>query len=114
MDDRWPPGRECLRWAKIGTSFNHEVRRAGGLEEGGMIFCACATWSPSSSEEANASESGVERRTPGFVFSRMAEAVAAAGGVDDGAMEIGLLDGADMVYYHKKAHCDKVSFGPPI
>lgn len=65
------------------------------------MLCACAAWSPSSSEEASASESGVERRTPGLVFSRITEAVAAAGGVEDGAIEIGLLDGADMVYFHR-------------
>lgn len=38
-----------------------------------------------------------------MVFSRIAEAVAAAGGVEDGAIEIGLLDGADMIYYHRDA-----------
>src|SRR4051812_25134902 len=64
-DDRRPPGRECLRWAESGTSFSHEVRRAGGRVVGGIMFWAWATWSPSSSEEASASESGVERRTPG-------------------------------------------------
>ena len=57
-----PPGRECLRWADSGISFNHDVLRTGFV--GGAMVLG-AMWSPSSSDEANASESGVDRRTPG-------------------------------------------------
>lgn len=54
-------------------------------------------WSPSSSDEASASESGVERRTPGWPLSSLAEAVAAvAGGVLDCIADVCLLDGAAM------------------
>jgi hypothetical protein len=68
------------------------------------MFWACAPWSPSSSEEANASESGVERRMPGFDFSRMAEAVPAeADGVGDCAIEVGLVDGEAILSYRRGA-----------
>ena len=63
---------------------------------------------PISSEEASASESGVERRTPGLVFSRITEAVAAAGGVEDGAIEIGLLDGADICLLYTSDAADEM------
>lgn len=60
--------------------------------------CAC---SPSSSEEASASESGVERRTPGWLLSSLAVAfVADIGGVFDCIAEVCLLDGvATIVKY---------------
>ena len=48
-----------------GTSFSHDVRRPpalGNVEEDEVVVGACST---SSSEEAKASESGVERRSPG-------------------------------------------------
>lgn len=54
--------KDALRGNELGISFNQEVRRVG-LGAG-----ACCDWfwwcSFSSSEDANASESGVERRAP--------------------------------------------------
>lgn len=57
--------KDALRGRLAGTSFSQEVRRAGlgtgaAVDTGGNWV-----WSPSSSEDARASESGVERRTPG-------------------------------------------------
>lgn len=46
------------------------------------MVCDSCNCSASSSEEAKASESGVERRTPGWPFSSMTDALfAVAGGV---------------------------------
>lgn len=60
-----PVVREAFRLAGNGISLSHDVRRAGlgcgALVDAG-VNCGC---SPSSSDEAKASESGVERRTPG-------------------------------------------------
>lgn len=62
-----------------------------------MIVCVSGAWSPSSSDEASASESGVDRRIPGCVLSSLAEAVdGSAGGVIDCDMAVGLLGGAAM------------------
>lgn len=52
----------------VGTSFSQDVLRAGFC-----IFGGCTT-APSSSEDANASESGVDRRIPGFDFSKSRDA----------------------------------------
>lgn len=91
-----PPGRECLRCADSGTSFSHEVRRVG-LAGGAVIVCVSGAWSPSSSDEASASESGVDRRIPGCVLSSLAEAVdGSAGGVVDCDIAVGLLGGVAM------------------
>lgn len=63
-----------------GISFSHEVRRVGfGAETAADVDCRCE-WSTSSSEDARASESGVERRTPGWVFSSLTDALDTAGG----------------------------------
>lgn len=69
---------EDLRVTCGGTSFSHDVRRPGlGIEtdEVGICGAACCECSPSSSDEARASESGVGRRTPGCAFSRRVAAV---------------------------------------
>lgn len=59
-----------------------------------MLWASCAC-SPSSSDEASASESGVERRTPGWLFSSLAVALGAdPGGAFDCIAEVCLLDGA--------------------
>ena len=89
------PVTGALRVIETGISLSHEVRRtgfcAGILVEGAGNGC-----SPSSSEDARASESGVERRMPGWLFSNLADAL--FGGVwetDEGL----LLDGAAMVFF---------------
>lgn len=55
------------------TSFNHEVLRTFlfALE---LPVAVAFAWSTSSSEEAKASESGVDLRKPGLAFSRRREA----------------------------------------
>ena len=58
-----------------GISLSHEVRRAGFWALGPDIGCIDLCCSTSSSDEAIASESGVERRRPGFAFSRSIEAL---------------------------------------
>lgn len=89
--------RECLRCADSGISFSHEVRRTG-LVAGAVIVWVRGMWSPSSSDEASASESGVERRTPGWLLSSRAEAVAPdTDGVPDCMMGFCLLVGVVMV-----------------
>jgi hypothetical protein len=95
-----PPDKECLRWAESGISFSHEVRRTGFVA-GAVIVWVREMWSPSSSEEASASESGVERRTPGWLLSSRAVAVVLdTGKVLDCMMGFCLLDGAAITFLH--------------
>lgn len=66
---------EVLRFSvafAVGTSFNQEVLLVVFCILGGCVIARF--WSSSSSEDASASESGVERRKPGFVFSNKVEA----------------------------------------
>jgi|SRR2546423_265661 len=60
-----------------GISLSHEVLRVGFWALVFEIGCADLWCSISSSDEAKASESGVERRRPGFAFSRSIEALLA-------------------------------------
>jgi hypothetical protein len=70
-----PVVRDTFRGILRGISFSHEVRRVGlGAETGTDVDGRCEC-SKSSSEDAKASESGVERRTPGWVFSSLADAL---------------------------------------
>src|SRR5690606_20715537 len=62
--------KEAFLGSEEGTAFNHDVRLAGF--GGGAVCWRCST---SSSDDANASESGVERRTPGCVFSSSRDAL---------------------------------------
>lgn len=55
------------------TSFSHEVRRVG-LGSFTLFAALVRIWSGSSSEDARASESGVDRRSPGFDFSNSSDA----------------------------------------
>lgn len=85
--------------AVAGISFSHDVRRAG-LGAGMLVDVAtCCEWSPSSSEDAKASESGVDRRTPGWVFSSLADTLLV--GVDEvtglAACAVDLPGGAAMM-----------------
>ena len=95
-EERGPPGRECFRCTDNGTSFSHDVLRAG-LTAGAVTVWVSGASAASSSDEASASESGVERRTPGWLFSSLADAV--EGGVLERVEEVCLevLDGAAMI-----------------
>lgn len=73
-------GSEAFFRRLVGTSLSQDVRRPG-LGAGAIVWINCDC-SPSSSDDAKASESGVERRTPGRLFSSMTDALLAdPGGV---------------------------------